>query len=281
LLAGFDASAVGEIRQRLDLARQSGVNILFAIESGSRAWGFASPDSDYDCRFVYAWPAEGHLVLRPQRDVIEYPIEGEIDAGGWDLRKALLLALAGNAVILEWAKSPYVYEEIAGFRAAMAGLLDQIVPVELVARHYLGLLRRHVRDNAGEIRLKTLFYALRPALALCYMEQRDFKAFPPMNLDALMAETTLPAGLDSLILQLVEAKKVTREMGIGPVPVPIGSFIDETLRRIEGAVSRVIVANPARDAERFAAAERFYRESVLEQGLPNGGSSLVNHSVLR
>ena len=81
--------------------RSQGVIILFAIESGSRAWGFPSPDSDYDCRFVYIRRVSDHLVLQQPRDVIEFPIEGEIDAGGWDLRKALLLALGGNAVIVE------------------------------------------------------------------------------------------------------------------------------------------------------------------------------------
>ena len=101
MLEGFSPDAVSEIRQRLDAVRASGIRILFAIESGSRAWGFPSPDSDYDCRFVYVRPVEDHLKLNPDRDVIEFPIEGEIDTGGWDLRKALLLALKGNAVIVE------------------------------------------------------------------------------------------------------------------------------------------------------------------------------------
>src|SRR6186713_193776 len=105
--ASMDPTVVGSIDDELDrIEREERVSVRLAIESGSRAWGFPSPDSDYDCRFVYVRPVADHLVLEQARDVIEFPIEGEIDAGGWDLRKALRLALGGNAVIVEWAKSP-------------------------------------------------------------------------------------------------------------------------------------------------------------------------------
>ncbi|RWX59116.1 nucleotidyltransferase, partial [Mesorhizobium sp. M4B.F.Ca.ET.089.01.1.1] len=121
----FAPEAITAIRARLEMARAQGANVLFAIESGSRAWGFPSPDSDYDCRFLYLRPVADHLVLEQARDVIEFPIEGEIDAGGWDLRKALLLALGGNAVVVEWAKSPIVYEEVPGFRQRLLDLLAE------------------------------------------------------------------------------------------------------------------------------------------------------------
>lgn len=98
----FPAAIISAIRRRLDVARASGVSIAFAIESGSRAWGFPSPDSDFDCRFVYVRPSADHLALTLHRDVIEFPVTTELDVGGWDLRKALKLALKGNAVIYEW-----------------------------------------------------------------------------------------------------------------------------------------------------------------------------------
>ncbi|MFW8587429.1 DNA polymerase beta superfamily protein [Rhizobium beringeri] len=118
-IEGFDPEAVTEIRSRLASVREQGIRIGFAIESGSRAWGFPSPDSDYDCRFVYIRPVEHHLALVSARDVIEFPIIGDIDTGGWDLRKALRLALKGNAVVVEWLKSPIAYEEEAGFRSRL------------------------------------------------------------------------------------------------------------------------------------------------------------------
>ncbi len=133
LPSDFAFEAVALIRERLEAVRVAGPTILFAIESGSRAWGFPSPDSDYDCRFVYVRPISDHLGLDAPRDVIEFPIEGLIDTGGWDLKKALLLALNGNAVIVEWTKSPIVYEERPGFRPRLIDLLEEIVEPAKVA----------------------------------------------------------------------------------------------------------------------------------------------------
>jgi hypothetical protein len=267
MLEGFDPEAVRQIGVRLDLARQSGVKILFAIESGSRAWGFPSPDSDYDCRFVYVRPVEEHLVLRAQRDVIEFPIEGEIDAGGWDLRKALLLALKGNAVILEWVKSPHAYEEIAGFRQSLLNMLAEIEEPELVARHYFGLLKRHdFVSIEGDIRLKRLFYAIRPALSLCYMEERDFRVLPPMDIGSLLAGVKMPPRLADLLDELLAVKKVTREMGIGPVPDQLAAFLKQTRQRFDALMAKTVAMDAARDKQRSAIAERFYRKTVRDIG---------------
>jgi hypothetical protein len=94
-----------------ELARQHQVTIISAIESGSRSWGFPSPDSDYDVRFVYAHAPEWYIQLDPERDVIELPVNAVLDIGGWDVRKAMTLANSGNSVIQEWLISPLVYRE--------------------------------------------------------------------------------------------------------------------------------------------------------------------------
>src|SRR3712207_5563631 len=100
--SSFDPAIVATIDGRLDLIERSHrVRLPLAIESGSRAWGFPSPDSDYDCRFIFVRCEEDYLSLRPKRDVIETPLEGELDVNGWDLAKALRLMLKGNAVVLE------------------------------------------------------------------------------------------------------------------------------------------------------------------------------------
>ena len=240
---------------------------MFAIESGSRAWGFPSPDSDYDCRFVYIRPVEQHLVLEMQRDVIEFPIEGDIDAGGWDLRKALLLALKGNAVIHEWVKSPYVYEEIDGFRAALADVLAEIIDPASVVRHYLGLLKKHsLGAGDDEIRLKKLFYAIRPALSLQYMEERDFSILPPMDLGSLLDVVQIRPELRDLIVSMAEIKKTTREMGTGRVPPLLAEYLAETHRRYDTLPNGSSGMDTVREDGRFRVAEAFYRRTVQAYG---------------
>ena len=92
------------------------VFLPLAVESGSRAWGFSSPDSDYDCRFVFVRHIAEHITPWTLRDVIELPLEGDLDVNGWDLAKALRLLLKGNAVIVEWLRSPLIYRGQAWFR---------------------------------------------------------------------------------------------------------------------------------------------------------------------
>ena len=114
-----------EIQQRLDLiVAEEDVRLLFAVESGSRAWGFPSPDSDYDVRFVYARHITDYLRLEDRRDVIERPIVDEIDLNGWDIKKALQLMLKSNAVISEWLQSPIVYR-------AEPSVVDDLIAIKV------------------------------------------------------------------------------------------------------------------------------------------------------
>ncbi|RUV31461.1 nucleotidyltransferase [Mesorhizobium sp. M7A.F.Ca.MR.148.00.0.0] len=244
--------------------RTQGVTILFAIESGSRAWGFPSPDSDYDCRFVYVRPVPDHLVLEQARDVIEFPIEGEIDAGGWDLRKALLLALGGNAVIVEWAKSPIVYEEVAGFRRRLLDLLAEIVDPAKVSHHYLGLARSHVAkigSFSGEVKLKKLFYLIRPLVALDWMEQHGFASLPPMNLGECLDQTEIPARACDEIRSLIERKSQTREMGSGLTPTAIARYLEARYGHYEMNLAGT-VRDEGRQAHNRALATDFYRREA-------------------
>ncbi|KQU92236.1 nucleotidyltransferase [Mesorhizobium sp. Root102] len=267
LPADFSPEAVAAIRTRLDLARTHGVTILFAIESGSRAWGFPSPDSDYDCRFVYVRPVADHLVLEQARDVIEFPIEGEIDAGGWDLRKALRLALGGNAVIVEWAKSPIVYEEVAGFRGRLLDVLAQIVDPAKVTHDYLGLARSHVAkigSFSGEVKLKKLFYLIRPLVALDWMEQREFTGLPPMNLGECLDQTEIPAPASTEIRHLIERKSRTREMGSGLIPTAIAHYLEARYGHHQMNLAGV-VRDKVRQARANALATEFYRQEAERQ----------------
>lgn len=203
------------------------VRILFAIESGSRAWGFPSPDSDYDVRFIYAHRPDWYLSIQPGRDVIELPIEGDWDINGWDIRKALGLLIKPNPVMLEWLSSPIRYRWDDDICARLAAFADKTTFGEACLHHYRNLAEkqwdRHVGD-ADEVSLKKYFYILRPALAISWIKQNPTQQ-PPMNLQALVAGQTLDGALISQIEDLLVLKSVAKEVGQGPRIPQIDQFI--------------------------------------------------------
>jgi uncharacterized protein len=109
-----------DINQQLTTIEQTqNVRILYACESGSRAWGFASPDSDYDVRFIYLQPRANYLSIYDRRDVIDLPVNAVLDINGWDIRKTLQLFYKSNGALYEWLQSPIVYKEEPGFAAEL------------------------------------------------------------------------------------------------------------------------------------------------------------------
>jgi len=193
------------------------VRILFAIESGSRAWGFASPDSDFDVRFVYARPQDWYLSLKPGRDVIELPLIGDDDINGWDLKKALNLALKPNPVLLEWLSSPIRYIWNEDVCTQITDFTQTITHNTTCRYHYMRMADMQ-RGTGEEIKLKRYFYALRAAMALRWIEKRD--DLPPMNFHALMAGVDVPSNVASEIDHLLKLKTSTAELGQGPrIPV--------------------------------------------------------------
>ena len=95
----------------IEIEAKNAIKIVYACESGSRAWGFPSANSDYDVRFIYIRPVDWYLSIYEKRDVIEYPIDEQLDISGWDLKKALQLLRKTNPPLLEWLGSPIVYLE--------------------------------------------------------------------------------------------------------------------------------------------------------------------------
>ena len=160
------------IRSQLNsLVEDHAIKMLYACESGSRAWGFPSPDSDYDVRFIYLFPMPWYLQLDEGRDVIDPPLEeteiGLLDLGGWDVRKTLRLLRKSNPVIWEWLQSPIVYHadqnlDLRQFRL----VLDQFFSPITACHHYLSLCQNTMeRELTGtQVKIKKYFYMLRPLL---------------------------------------------------------------------------------------------------------------------
>jgi uncharacterized protein len=166
----LDRSVFEEVKRRLSaVAISDEVVILLAVESGSRAWGFESTDSDYDVRFIYVHRPEFYLSidLEMQRDVIERPISDEIDLSGWDIRKALSLFQKSNPPLLEWLQSSLVYLESFSFAGRLRGLLSTYYSPRNCFHHYFHMAKGNIREYLrGEVVWrKKYFYVLRPLLA--------------------------------------------------------------------------------------------------------------------
>jgi uncharacterized protein len=226
----MDATKVAQIDALLDrITHEHNVFLPLAIESGSRAWGFSSPDSDYDCRFVFVRRTAEHITPWPARDVIEFPPVDDLDANGWDLGKALRLLLKGNAVIIEWLRSPVVYRGQAWFRDGFLEFARRASPREAIGRHYLHLGDRQRRVYFGDgtnVAQKEIFYALRPAATLRWLRMHPAEAIAPMHFPTLMAECDPPAGLSREVSDLMSRKLATRELGTSPLPAVVARFID-------------------------------------------------------
>ena len=232
----IDPAIRREIAQRLGAVEAAhGARLLMAVESGSRAWGFPSPDSDYDVRFLYVRPRDWYLSLVPGRDVIEHPIVDEIDLNGWDVRKALGLLLKSNAVVSEWMLSPIRYLADDPFIGRLAALADDLLNPRALAYHYARSGRMAANrwlDGADDVPVKKYFYALRPALAIRVIRLNPGLR-PPMNLQALIAGSDLPDVLVEQINALVTAKARTNEQANGARLPEIDALIRDELGRAD------------------------------------------------
>ena len=211
---------------------EDATSVVYACESGSRAWGFASPDSDYDVRFVYARPRDWYLSfdVERQRDVIVRPIVDEIDLHGWDIRKALYLFTRTNGALIEWLHSPIRYVERGNFAADLRLLSQEHFNATALCYHYSHMARRNAREYVlgGRVRLKKYFYVLRPLLAIRHIERG--LGVPPVRFERLV-DSVAPKAIRPGIAGLLELKRVTSEMGTGrPIP-ELGRFIEAELER--------------------------------------------------
>lgn len=223
-----------DILSRLAQAEaEHGVRVLLAIESGSRAWGFASPNSDYDVRFIYVHPPAWYQVvdLEERRDVIEYPIIDEIDINGWDLRKALRLYWKSNPGFVEWIQSPLTYLDRGGFRRGALSVLPRVYAPERGIYHYLSMARKNYRGYLREavVPLKKYFYVLRPLLAARWIAQTGTAAPVPFSelLTLLQAEPDVLAEIDVLLAH----KRQTSELRRCPAVPLLNQFIEAELAK--------------------------------------------------
>jgi predicted nucleotidyltransferase len=221
------------IREKLlGIEKEHNVKIVYAIESGSRAWGFESADSDYDVRFVYVHNKNWYLNILPKRDVIEYPIVNEFDYSGWDLRKTMFLMSKSNPVFFEWPNSPIIYYKDEYSYKIMKRLSKEYFSPISSAYHYLhmasGNYRQYLKEN--EVKIKKYFYVLRPILACMWIEK--YQETPPMEFEKLLPLITDNKLLE-IITELLNKKRAGVELRIEPRIEIINNFIEDALEHFE------------------------------------------------
>lgn len=225
-----------EILKKLEAIEPDyGIKILFACESGSRGWGFPSPDSDYDVRFIYIRPKKDYLSIDEKKQELRFAISDELDINGWDLKKVLRLMIKSNTTPFEWLQSPTVYRSREGFHDKLWALCQDYYSQRINTHHYLGIAIGALDSlsNLNTIKIKKLFYVLRPMLASKWCLEKN--SIAPMEMRPLME--LLPDPLKAEVDQLISRKSKWDEAHMITVSDRLLQFIYEEKANISKASS--------------------------------------------
>jgi len=246
-----------EITNKLkEIEHSNGIKILFACESGSRGWEFPSPDSDYDVRFIYVRPLNFYLSVMDKHDHLSFPINDELDIYGWDIKKVLKLIQKSNTTPFEWLQSPIIYVEQDGFRDDLWSLCQSYFYRKKNINHYLGIAKGAMDtiSNGDEIKIKKLFYVLRPLLSANWCLEKNTIA--PMQIGPLL--TIIPENLQKIITELIVLKSTSAEAFIIKINPELRIYIEDEFNKCSNAAKEL-------DKESFDAEEldTFFRLTVM------------------
>ncbi len=215
-----------------EIEQKENIRILYACESGSRAWGFASPDSDYDVRFVYVRPVEFYLKLENTKDTLECELNEIYDITGWDIKKLLWLLNKSNPSIFEWAASPVVYKTTTEWEH-ISGVVLNYFSEKKALYHYRSMtkndLEKHLNGKEN-VKYKPYLYSLRQCLSCQWIIDR--KSPPPIEFDVLK-NAYLPDNLQEEVGRLLEIKKSMTEKETGPRIKKIDEYISSVVSEVE------------------------------------------------
>ena len=239
-----------------EIEERENIRIIHCIESGSRAWGFASPDSDYDVRFIYVRSPEYYLRLDKTRDVIEWQLDDTLDINGWDLQKALRLLHKSNPTLFEWNSSPIVYKTTPEW-AQISAVINDFFQKKAGLYHYLSTAKTNYREylKGDTVKLKKYFYVLRPILACRWILE---KQTPPPMLFSELAEACLDESLVPAVTDLLRLKMETPELGVGPRIDVINDYLDASIEEVE----QLILTLPPDDKDSWEELNRLFLKIV-------------------
>nr|NQU93440.1 nucleotidyltransferase domain-containing protein [Bacteroidota bacterium] len=220
------------------LEREKDIKILYAVESGSRAWGFASTDSDWDVRFIYVHRPEWYLSIDDKRNNMEEILPNTIDLAGWELRKTLKLFRKSNPPLLEWLRSPLIYLEQFSTANKLRELTKDYFNPKSCIHHYLHMAEGNYRDylQSDLVRVKKYFYVFRPILACKWIEQNNTMA--PMEFQELVDSQITDRQLLEEIENLLERKKSGEELDREPRIQIINDFVESEIEHFNEVVKQ-------------------------------------------
>nr|WP_253308154.1 nucleotidyltransferase domain-containing protein [Rickettsia endosymbiont of Ceutorhynchus assimilis] len=247
-----------------EVANKHNVRILFAVESGSRAWGFPSKNSDYDVRFVYARSRNDYLSIKNYRDVIETDILNDnylkvpLDLNGWDIRKALQLAINSNAVLIEWLLSPIKYIIEKKSINLIYQFANDVADIESIKKHYYKQTTntwKQIEQTENEVKIKLYCYTIRTSLALQWV--LNFEKAPPMDMYSLMKRLNIKQKLATEIYKLMNIKTTSQESNIITRNSTLDEFIQSTLTNLPRNKDYL------EDKKKIQKADELFRKIVL------------------
>ena len=217
-----------------EIEKDKGIKLLFAIESGSRGWGFSSTDSDFDVRFVYVKPKKHYLYINEQSDFLDFPINNELDINGWDLKKFFKLLYASNATTFEWMQSPVIYQKEENFFKTIEELLPNYFCQQTLVHHYLGLVHKKMEVlNEENLRLKDLFYIYRSLLAARFAI--NYNQFPPMKFSKLMNLVSDKSLVDETN-RLLNLKKNVGEKYVEKINQELIDYLKDSYKELSNSI---------------------------------------------
>lgn len=234
----FEGSIEELVNLKLDeIEKKENVKILHVVESGSRSWGFASPDSDYDVRFIYVRPMEHYLRLDKTKDFLDWELDETLDINGWDLSKALQHFHKSNATLFEWSNSPVIYRTTEEWKTIQKKI-QPFFSCKATMYHYYGTANNNYHEYLLEemVKYKKYFYVLRPILACKWIAE---KKCPPPVLFSELVEGVLEPEMRPTVEQLVEVKMQMLEGEKGKKIDVLNQYIEEKLAEYKELVKEM------------------------------------------
>ena len=240
------------------VAKEQGFSVLLAVESGSRAWGFASKNSDYDLRFIYYRPVEWYLSLERKKDHCDMFLPGKVDLVGWDIQKALRLMAKSNPGLMDWIFSPCVYYSQRDVHEKLKVLAGQCFCPKTGIHHYLHIGEKIYRglDPLKEGGLKKSLYLVRSIANCIYIE--NHRKPPPTNLIQTVRESLEDELVTEMIYDLIRIKKEGRENESVSIPPELLAFLHSGLEYF----SRTVRTMPKRGRAPWDELNHFFTELV-------------------